>query len=67
MRPYNLHMVQAIRAGHRAKRVEFSNAILRNIDDNFLPRLVFSDEETFHISGKVNLDTLSEYGTGKST
>ena len=55
MQPYKLHMVQALCAGDKAKRVEFSNAILRDMEDeNFLPRLRFSDEVTFHIRGKVN-------------
>ena len=41
-------MVQALRAGNITKRVEFSHAILRDVeDDNFLPRLTFSDEVHF--------------------
>ena len=49
-------MVQALRAGRKAKRVKFSNAISLNMeDDNFLPHLMFSDEATSHISGEVNL------------
>ena len=27
-------------------------------DDNFLPLLIFSDEATFHINGKVNLGSV---------
>ena len=54
MRPYKLQMVQVFRAGDRAKRVEFSNAILRDKEDaNFLLRLIFSNEATFQISGKA--------------
>ena len=53
-------MVQALRAAHRAKRVKFSNAILRDTeDDNFLPRLIFGDEATLYISGKVNRHKVS--------
>ena len=48
-------MVQALRAGERAKCVEFCNTVLRDIKgDNFLPRLIFSDETTFRIRGEVN-------------
>ena len=55
MQPYKLHMVQALRASDRVKRVEFNNAILQDMEnDNFLPRLIFSDKARFHISGKVN-------------
>ena len=56
-------MVQALRAGDRAKRVEFSNAILRDMkDDNFLPRLIFSDKTTFHISSKINCHNVRIWG-----
>ena len=48
-------MVLAFPSGNRAKRVEFGYAIFRDMeDDNFLPRLIFSDEATFHICGKVD-------------
>ena len=48
-------MIQAFRAGETAQRLKFSNAILRDMEDhNFLLRSIFSDEATFHISGKVN-------------
>ena len=59
MRPYKLHMVQALRAGDRTKRLQFSNAILRDMEnDNFIPRLIIRDEATFHIYGKVNCDNI---------
>ena len=55
MEPYKLYMVQVLRAGDRAKCLEFGNAILRDIEvDNFFPRLIFIDKATIHISGKVN-------------
>ena len=48
-------MVQALRAGDRAKRVVPSNAILREMEgDIFVLRLIFSDEAPFHISGKIH-------------
>ena len=53
-------MVQTLLAGNRAKRVEFSNAILRDMeDDNFLPCLIFGDEETFALAAKL-IFTISE-------
>ena len=36
MRPYKSHVVPVFRAGDKAKRVEFSDVVLRNMeDDNF--------------------------------
>ena len=58
-------MVQALRVGNRTKRVKCSNAISRDMeDDNFLPCLIFSDEATFHISGKV-IVTMCDFGDSK--
>ena len=55
MQPYKLHIMQTLHAGDRAKCVKFSNAVLPDIkDNNVLPCLIFIDEATFHISGKVN-------------
>ena len=62
---YKLHMVQARRVGNRTKRMKCSNVILRDMkDDNFLPCLIFSDDATFHISGKV-IVTMSDYRDSK--
>ena len=62
MRPYKLHMVHNLRADDGAKCVEFSDAILRDMEDNnFLSRLIFSNEAAFYISGKVNRHK-SKYG-----
>ena len=48
-------MVQALRAGDRAKRVVSSNAISRGMEgDVFILRLIFSDEAPSHISGKIH-------------
>jgi hypothetical protein len=32
-------------------------------NDSFLPRLIFSDEATFHLSGKVNRQNVCIWGT----
>ena len=48
-------MTQTLHAGDKTKRKQFSNDILRYMEDeNFLPRLIFRDKATFHISGTIN-------------
>ena len=52
---YLLKLVHALRPNDKRKRVEFCDRMLQNMeDDTFLPRLIFSDEATFHLSGKLN-------------
>ena len=52
-KPYHLQLVQALRPNDKRKRVEFCDRMLKNMeDDTFLPRLIFSDEATSHLSGK---------------
>jgi hypothetical protein len=54
MRPHRLQLLQAFRAGDKERRVEFCDKMLQNMeDDSFLPRLIFSDEATFLLTGKV--------------
>jgi len=54
MKPYRLQLVQALHVGDRRKRTDFCDMLLEGMeDDSFLPRLIFSDEATFHLSGKV--------------
>jgi hypothetical protein len=54
-KPYRLQLVQALRAKDKVKRAEFCERTLQNTeDDKFLPRVIFSDESTLHLSGKVN-------------
>ncbi|PNF43471.1 hypothetical protein B7P43_G10811, partial [Cryptotermes secundus] len=54
-KPYHLQLVQALRANDKVKGVEFCKHMLKNMgDESFLPRVIFSDEATFHVSGKVN-------------
>lgn len=55
LKPYKLQLLQALRPDDHNKRFEFSTAILQDMEeDTFAERLIFSDESTFHISGKVN-------------
>ena len=49
-------MVQALRAGDKAKHVKFSNAILRDMeDDNFLARLIFGMKQYFKSAAKLTV------------
>jgi hypothetical protein len=53
-KPHRLQLVQALRANETVKRAEFCERMLQNMeDDKFLPRVISSDEATFHPSGKV--------------
>ena len=48
-------MGQALRVGDRIKRTDVCDTLLEDMeDDTFLTRLIFSDEATFHLSGKVS-------------
>ena len=62
-KPYRLHLVQALRPNDKWKSVEFCDCMLQNTeDDTFLPPLIFSDEATFHLSGKVNRHNVLIWG-----
>ncbi|PNF31329.1 hypothetical protein B7P43_G10895 [Cryptotermes secundus] len=63
-KPYHLQLVQALRANDNVKRVEFCDRMLKNKEDElFLPRVIFSDEATFHLSGKVNRHNVRMWGS----
>ena len=53
MKPYRLKLVQALHVGDRRKRTYFCDMLLEDMEDDTLPRLIFSDEAKFHLSGKV--------------
>jgi len=62
-KPYRLQLVQALRPNDKRKRVEFCDRMLQNTeDDTCLPRLIFSDEPTFRLSGKVNRHNVRIWG-----
>ena len=52
---YKLQIVQALKPGDYPHRAAFAEEILQRIDDDndYLNSVVFSDEATFHVSGKV--------------
>ena len=62
-KPYLLQLVHALRPNDKRKRVEFCDRMLQNMEyDTFLQRLIFSDEATFHLSGKVNRHNVRIWG-----
>ena len=61
MHPYHVHVVQAITPHQMTLRVAACEimAEMANIDESVVQRILFSDEVTFHVSGRVNLrDTI---------
>lgn len=63
-KPYKFQMVQALKPADLPKRTQFCQELqLRLEEDGFEDRLVFTDEATFHLSGKVNRHNLRFWGT----
>jgi hypothetical protein len=56
--------VQALAPAGSVKRLEFCEQMpLKMEEDDFVKRLIFSYEATFHISGKVNRHSVFIWGT----
>ena len=55
-RLYRLYLLQARKEDDKVKRFKFCCRIKSHIEnyDDFVNRLTFSDESTFHLNGKVN-------------
>jgi hypothetical protein len=55
-RAYKIQVVQHLQVADYAARMDGCNALIQNIDNDnrFLENIIFSDEATFHISGRVN-------------
>ena len=53
---YKVQMLQALQPNEMPKRKEFAVNMLQQISENeaFLKQVCFSDEATFHVSGKLN-------------
>ena len=50
-----MRLVQALTPADKVKRRDFCKEMQLEIEENdFVERLIFCDETTFHISGKVN-------------
>ena len=63
MKPYKLQVVQVITAADKRKRKQFCVDMQEKLEeDEFNERLVFSDEATFHMNGKVNRHNVCIWG-----
>ena len=62
---YKLQIVQALKPDDHPRRAAFAKGILQRIDDDndYLNSVVFSDEATFHVSGKVNKHNIQIWGS----
>jgi len=54
--PYKIHLHQELNEDDFDRRVQFSEVMMQRIDQqsNFLHNIVFSDEASFEINGKIN-------------
>jgi len=53
--PYKLHLLQHLKDTDKSTREDFCTQMQVMLEeDGFDDRLVFSDEATFHVTGKVN-------------
>ena len=65
MKPYKLQLVQAITAEDKRRRKQLCVDMQKKLEeDEFMKRLVFSDESTFHANGKVNEHNDRIWGEG---
>ena len=57
-------MLQALQPKRHAKQKEFPVEMMKQISENktFLKRVIFSDEATFHVSGKLNKHNMRIWG-----
>lgn len=62
---YKLQLVHELKPDDGNKRQEFATDMLQHIvdDPTFLTHIVFSDEATFHLSGKVNTHNARIWGS----
>lgn len=64
MFPYKLQLLQSLNDGDKVIRFEFCGNLMElQEEDGFYERLIFGDESTFHISGKVNKHNVRIWGT----
>lgn len=62
--PYKLQLHQALSVDDKQARVNFCIEMQARFEvDDFADRLIFSDEATFHVSGKVNRHNVRIWGT----
>ena len=66
-KPYKMRLVEAHTPPDKAKRRDFCEEMQLKMEENdFIERLIFCDEATFHISGKVNGHNVCVWGTEQS-
>ena len=60
-----MQMLQRLQPNDKPKRKEFADNMLHRIseDEEFLKRICFSDEATFHVSGKLNKHNVRIWGS----
>ena len=65
LRAYKIQITQKIKHNGKHKRLTFAASVLDKIDENnlYLDHICFSDESTFHISGKVNRHNCRIWGS----
>ena len=63
-----MQMLQALQPDDMPRRKEFTVNMLQRIseDEAFLKRVCFSDEATFHVSGKLNKHNVKISGSVRS-
>jgi hypothetical protein len=64
-RPYKFELLQELKSNDRPHRRDFCTEMLNGLEEDnlFLNKTVFSDEATFHLSGKVNRHNLIILGS----
>ena len=62
---YKVQMLQALQPNDMTRRKEFAKNMLQRIseDEAFVKRVCFSDEATFHVSGKLNKHNVRIWGS----
>jgi hypothetical protein len=57
--------LQALKPNDKPQRKEFAVSLLDRLseDEHFLKRVCLSDEETFHVSGKLNRQNVRIWGS----
>ena len=65
---YKVQMLQALQPIDMPRQREFAVNMLQQISENeaFLKRVCFSDEATFHVSGKLNKHNVRIWGSVRS-
>lgn len=57
MKPYRLHLLEALTHDHNARRLQFCTEMQEHLEEEnvrFAKKLIFSDAATFRLHGKAN-------------